>query len=140
MEPFCGSAQANAKRAHWNLEETRASSNGPSISVKKRREKAKNASNVYRQWFPTIFSILACCEHNLCRLCHVSIEVVVGSRAASAVNAPIVFQTFAVGRKQHILAATTFMQATLVMKFEESVLEATISDLDMYHLQKERIY
>jgi hypothetical protein len=47
MEPFYGSVQANAKRVHWNLEETRASSNGQSISVKKRKEKPKTTSNFH---------------------------------------------------------------------------------------------
>jgi hypothetical protein len=56
MEPFCGSVQANARRALYNLEETRASSNGQRTSVKKRKEKAKTTSCVYGNLFPTIFS------------------------------------------------------------------------------------
>jgi hypothetical protein len=55
MEPFCGSVQANAKRVHWNLEETRASSNGQNILVRKRKEKPKTTSNFHGQRFPTLF-------------------------------------------------------------------------------------
>jgi hypothetical protein len=73
MEPFCGSVQANAKRAHWYLEETRASSNGQSISVKKRREKAKTASNVLAALIP-IFFILAVANTTHARFCEVSIK------------------------------------------------------------------
>jgi hypothetical protein len=41
MEPFCGSVQANVKRALCSLEETRASSNGQHTSARKRKEKPK---------------------------------------------------------------------------------------------------
>jgi hypothetical protein len=54
MEPFCGSVQANAKRAPYNLEETRASSNGQRTSAKKRKEKPKPQA-IYNDLFPTIF-------------------------------------------------------------------------------------
>jgi hypothetical protein len=40
-EPSCGSVQANAKRALYSLEETRASSNGQRTSAKKKRAKPK---------------------------------------------------------------------------------------------------
>jgi len=54
--PFCGSVQANARKALYNLEETRASSNGQRTSAKKRKEKPKTTSYVYGNLFPTIFS------------------------------------------------------------------------------------
>jgi len=63
MEPSCGSVQANARKAPWYLEETRVSSNGQSISAKKRREKAKTAGNVLTAVVPQFFT-LVCGEHN----------------------------------------------------------------------------
>lgn len=39
MDQFCGSARANAEKAHWILEETHEDSNGRSITAKKRRER-----------------------------------------------------------------------------------------------------
>jgi hypothetical protein len=46
MEPFCGSVQANVKRALYSLEETRASLNGQHTSAKKRKEKPKTTSSL----------------------------------------------------------------------------------------------
>jgi hypothetical protein len=56
MEPSCGSAQANAKKALYNSEETHANSNGQNTSAKKRKEKPKTASNACCVLFPTTFS------------------------------------------------------------------------------------
>jgi len=53
MEPFCGSVQANAKRVLYNLEETRASSNGQHTSAKKRKEKPKTQATL-STFFPLI--------------------------------------------------------------------------------------
>jgi hypothetical protein len=77
MEPFCGSAQANAKRVLYNLEETRASSNGQRTSVKKRKEKPKTASIVYYNLFPTIFPFRLVVAAAYLGFFQVSIEVAV---------------------------------------------------------------
>lgn len=63
MEPFYGSVQANAKRAHWNLEETRESLNGQSISVKKRKEKPKPQATFMTSF--QLFFCIAYCKHTL---------------------------------------------------------------------------
>jgi hypothetical protein len=60
MAASCGSAQANAKKARCSLEETRASSNGPGTSAKKRKEKPKTATNACCIPFPTIFHLFFC--------------------------------------------------------------------------------
>jgi len=76
------------------LEETRVSSNGPSISVKKRKEKPKPKST--RSEIQLFTSKLVCC-------------------------------------------APTYLNLAIAVSLA-ALAETIISDLDMYHLQKERIY
>jgi hypothetical protein len=57
-ELSCGSVQANAKRALYNLEETRESSNGQPTSAKKKKEKPKTANNGSPHSISTYFSPL----------------------------------------------------------------------------------
>jgi hypothetical protein len=56
MEPSCGSAPANAKKALYSLEETRANSNGQHTSAKKRKEKPKTTTTLAAFHFQPFFT------------------------------------------------------------------------------------
>jgi hypothetical protein len=73
-ELSCGSVQANAKRALYNLEETRASSNGQRTSAKKRKEKPKTANSAHCILFPPIFSPLIPLQFQTILASHVVIK------------------------------------------------------------------
>jgi hypothetical protein len=59
MEPFCGSVQANARRALYYLEETRASSNGQHTSAKRRKEKPKPRVALTALYFQPFFPLIS---------------------------------------------------------------------------------
>jgi hypothetical protein len=111
MEPSCGSVQANAKRVHWNLEETHASSNGQSISVRKRKERPKTTSNFHGQQFPTIFLVLAYCKHTQ----QIGLLGILRKYPVQVKGLPLLSLLHPEGK-------------------------GNMSNLDTYHPQKERIY